>query len=276
MAVDCWLLAVIQSHTSYVTRLYYSQLSEIILPLSDTRFSVLDGVLRAVVEAGVAVGAVAVPFRATLLQGDVLQWAYFHALAAGDAVVGAAERLVGDPLVEAFPDDVGLEAREDAPPHLRHGLPLDDVADDFRQMCLGFLDFALRHLWLVGAHAGHVDVGVGHLEAVIGVQRPSDFRKLLAENLFRHPAVVAAGDRHPYVGGRLRKLQFLHKLHHEMWRLPRINREDETHPLAFRKSVFETVFALGFRDENERLVNRLCDAFCNELAVCRNRKSRKS
>ena len=134
-------------------------------------------------------------------------------------------------------------------------------------MRLGFLDFALCHLRIVGAHAHHVDVGVGHLEAVIGVQRPSDFRKLLAENLFRHPTVVAAGDRHPYVGGRLCKLQFPHKLHHEMWRLPGINREYETHPLAFRKSVFETVFALGFGDENERLVNRLRDAFCYKTAV---------
>ena len=70
------------------------------------------------VETGVAVGAVAVPFRATLLQGDVLQRADFHALAAGDAGICAEERLVGDPLVEALPDDVGLEPREDAAPHL--------------------------------------------------------------------------------------------------------------------------------------------------------------
>ena len=43
------------------------QLPEIILPLPNTRLAVLDGVLRAVVEAGVAVGAMAVPFRATVL-----------------------------------------------------------------------------------------------------------------------------------------------------------------------------------------------------------------
>ena len=58
------------------------QLPEIILPLPDTRLAVLDGVLRAVVEAGVAVGAIAVPFRATVFQGDVLQRTDIHALAA--------------------------------------------------------------------------------------------------------------------------------------------------------------------------------------------------
>ena len=245
---------------------------EIILPLPDTRLAVLDGVLRAVVEAGIAVSAVTVPFRATVLQGDVLQRADTHTLAARDAGVGAAERLVGDPLVEAFPDDVGLEARKDAPPHLRHGLPFGDVGDNFRQMRLGHLDLTLCHLRLVDAEARHVDVGVGHLEAVVGVQRQSDFRQLLTENLFRHPAVVAAGDRHPHVGWRLRKLQLLRKLQYEVRRLPRVNREDESHPLAFRKGVFETVFALGFGNENELVIKRLRDVFGNKTAVAATRE----
>ena len=120
------------------------------------------------VEAGVAIGAVTVPFRATVLQGDVLQRADTHALAARDAGIGTAERFVGDPLVEAFPDDVGLEAREDAPPHLRHGLPFGDVGYDLRQMRLGLLDLTLCHLGLVDAEARHVDVSVGHLEAEVG------------------------------------------------------------------------------------------------------------
>ena len=70
------------------------------------------------VVAGVAGSAVTVPFRATVLQGDILQRADFHTFAAGDAGVGGEEWLVGDPLVEALPDDVGLEPREDAAPHL--------------------------------------------------------------------------------------------------------------------------------------------------------------
>ena len=58
------------------------KLPEIILPLPDTRLAVLDGVLRTVVEAGVAVGAVAVPLRAAVFQGDVLQRTHTHAFAA--------------------------------------------------------------------------------------------------------------------------------------------------------------------------------------------------
>jgi len=60
----------------------------------------VDGVFGAVVEAGVAVSAIAVPLRTTVFQADVLQRAHVHALAAGDACIGAAEGFVGDPLVE--------------------------------------------------------------------------------------------------------------------------------------------------------------------------------
>ncbi len=210
------------------------------MPLPDTRLAVLDGVFRTVVETGVAVGAMAVPFRTAVLQGDVLQRADTHAFTARNAVVGAAERLVGNPLVEAFPDDVGLETREDATSHLCHGFPLGDGCDDLRQVCFGLLDFTFCYFWLVGAHARHVDVGVWHLEAEVSVQCQPDFRQLLSENLFRHSAVVAAGDRYPHVGGRLREFQFLYKFQYEMRRLPRINREDETHPFAFGKGVFES------------------------------------
>ena len=48
------------------------KLPEIVLPFPDARLAELDGVFRAVVETGVAVGAVAVPFRATVFQGDIL------------------------------------------------------------------------------------------------------------------------------------------------------------------------------------------------------------
>ena len=79
---------------------------------------VLDGVFRAVVVAGIAGGAVAVPFRTTVLQCDILQRADFHALAAGNAGISGEEWLVGDPLVKALSNDVGLEPREDAALHL--------------------------------------------------------------------------------------------------------------------------------------------------------------
>jgi len=243
------------------------QHSEIILPLPDACLAVLDGVLRTVVEAGIAVGAVAVPLRAAVLQGDVLQRAHAHALAARDAGVGAAERLVGDPLVEAFPDDVGFEAREDATPHLRHGFSFGDVGDDLRQMRLGLLDFALRHLGLVGAHARHVDVGVGHLETEDSVQWQPGSLKLLAEDLFRHAAVVAAGDRHPHVGRLGGESEFTYKPRNEMRRPPRVYGEDKAYTLAFRKGVFETFLALGFWNENQLIAKYLRNAFGNKAAV---------
>ena len=75
-------------------------------------FAELHGVFGTVVVAGVAVGAVAVPVRTAVFHSDVVQRTHAGAFAARDAVVGAEERLVGHPAVEAFADDVGLEPRE--------------------------------------------------------------------------------------------------------------------------------------------------------------------
>jgi hypothetical protein len=67
---------------------------KMILPFPFRGLPVLDGVFRAMVVAGVAGGAVAVPFRATIFQCNVLQRADFHTLAAGNAGFGGEERLV--------------------------------------------------------------------------------------------------------------------------------------------------------------------------------------
>lgn len=66
----------------------------------------MDGVSGAVVVAGIAVGAVSVPVRATVFQGDVMQRAYFRAEAAGGAVIGGMKRAVAHPFVERFANGV--------------------------------------------------------------------------------------------------------------------------------------------------------------------------
>ena len=169
--------------------------------------------------------------------------------------------------MERFTDDIGLEVRENASPHFRHGLASFNILDYLRQMRLGPCNLALRLLGLVGAHACHVDVGVGHYEAVVGMHWQSNLGKLLSENLFRNSAVVATGDGHPYIAGRFREFQLLHEFHHELWRTPGVDGEDEAHSFVFRKGIVKMPFPLGFRNENELLVKGLCDAFCNKAAV---------
>lgn len=214
----------------YVPTMFYSSFSirKTVLSFPLRGLPVLDGVLRAVVVAGVAGGAVVVPFRAAVLQRDVLQRADFHALAAGDAGICAEERLVGDPLVEALPDDVGLEPREDATPHLRGTLSFGNALDNSGKVRLCVLDFAGRFLGLVDAHARHVNVGVRHLEAEVGLQWQTDFLQLLPEHAVGISAVVAAGHRHPHVRGLPVEVQLFHEIQHQLRRTPGVDGEDET------------------------------------------------
>ena len=61
--------------------------SIVILPLAYRGLAVLDGIDRTMVVTAHAHCAVAVPFRATVFQSDVLQRTDFHAFAAVDALV---------------------------------------------------------------------------------------------------------------------------------------------------------------------------------------------
>ena len=74
---------------------------EVILTFASRLFTILDGVFRTMMVAGVAGVAVAVPMRMTVFHGDVLQRANLGAQTARDAVVVGKKRLVGSPFVEA-------------------------------------------------------------------------------------------------------------------------------------------------------------------------------
>ena len=67
--------------------------------------------LRAVVVAGVAGVAVAVPMRVAVFHRDVLHRAHLGAQSARDAAVVGEKRLVGCPFPEALAYDVALETR---------------------------------------------------------------------------------------------------------------------------------------------------------------------
>lgn len=90
---------------------FFSQLNKMILSFPFCLFSVLDGVFRAIMIAGVAGVTMAVPMWAAIFNCDVLQRAHLSAHAARDAGVGGKKRLVGCPFVESAADDIALESR---------------------------------------------------------------------------------------------------------------------------------------------------------------------
>lgn len=94
--------------TSYLITSYL--LPKNILPLPHRSLAVLDGVNWAMVIAAHAHRAVAVPFRVTIFEGDVLQRTRFHALAAMDAsLADAILAIVGGRAVETGIHQISLD-----------------------------------------------------------------------------------------------------------------------------------------------------------------------
>ena len=86
-----------------------------VLPLPHRGLAVLDGVHWAMVIAAHAHRAVAVPFRVTVFEGDILQRTRFHALAAMDAsLADAIFAVVGGRAVETGIHQISLEPSQTA------------------------------------------------------------------------------------------------------------------------------------------------------------------
>ena len=138
--------------------------------------------------------AVAVPFRATVFEGDVLQRARFHALAAMDACLGRQIfRVVSGEFVEAIVDDMALQPGKFANGHLREVFFVEKTRDIASQC--GISGFNLLAGVLVGVEleAWHADVGLRHLQVKAGAENPSLLFYGLTENLFGQATLVAAG-----------------------------------------------------------------------------------
>ena len=74
-----------------------------VLPLPARYAAELDGILRAVVVARLAMGAMSVPARTAILNRDILQWAHLRTPAARHTGVRRPVLLVRHPLVKANP-----------------------------------------------------------------------------------------------------------------------------------------------------------------------------
>ena len=95
----------------FVTRLLRIFSFPIIVPsLSNRLFSILDGRLRAAVQATQALRAVVGPDGVAVFKSDVVGWAVFDADAAADAFVGVVERLAAHlKLAEKRVDDARFQ-----------------------------------------------------------------------------------------------------------------------------------------------------------------------
>ena len=125
----------------------------------------------------------------------VVHGAYLGAEAAGDAVGGGAEGLVGDEVLAEEPaEDIGLEPGEAA---------TVDVHDDGTALyLLGYLsdtrtelgELALTLLWLVDIEAGETDVAVGHGDGVARIEVQACLLEGLADGTVGDADIIAAGD----------------------------------------------------------------------------------
>ena len=109
-----------------------------VLPFAAGGAAKLDGVLRAIVVAGLAMCAMSVPTGMAVHQGDVLQGADAGAKPAAHTSIGGKVLLVRDPLVEALADGVGLEPWHGAALQVHPGATLFDGLHQ-----LGKADFGL-------------------------------------------------------------------------------------------------------------------------------------
>ena len=170
------------------------------------------------------------------LYNDILHRAYLGAEAAGDAVGGGAEGLVGDEVLAEEPaEDIGLEPGETA---------AVDVHDDGTALyLLGYLldtgtelgELALTLLWLVDIEAREADVAVGHGDGVARVEVQARLLEGLADGTVGDADIVAAGDGEEGVGptpspslkeGRRNVIR------------PRLLRKLSIHPLYLRGGAF--------------------------------------
>ena len=166
--------------------------------------------------AGHTHGAVAVPLRVTLFQGDVLQRTDIYTFATVDAFLGGAVlAIVGGGFVEAGVDEVALQPCKAAHNDFREALPVDQSGYVTCQRSVGVGNLFFSHLFRVELETGHPDVGFGHLQAKACRKLPAFFLQGLAEDLLGFTALVAAGAGEINVFGSRVELQLLHKVKHQ-------------------------------------------------------------
>ena len=103
---ECFTEAKIKRNSVFRLSFY----SKVVLTLPRRGFAVLDSIDRTMVIAAHAHRAVAVPFRATFFESDIIQRACFHALAGMDASLGnAILAVVGSRAVETRIHQISLE-----------------------------------------------------------------------------------------------------------------------------------------------------------------------
>lgn len=167
--------------------------------------SEVDGVLRAVMVAGHAVGAVAVPYGTesgsegsfgvgvVARKRDVMERADFFAEAARDAGFGDMEFAVGDKeTVEERIDDIAVESRHFAPNDIDDSFTLLDFLDHPRKTLIEVGELALHAFGGVEVETREVDIRLGHDKREGSVEVPSFATEEFVEALGGASHIVTA------------------------------------------------------------------------------------
>ena len=138
--------------------------------------------MRAAVVAGIAGGAVAIPFWPSALHPDILQRAYLGAESAACASLCNIKLSVCNQKgIEERADNIALKKGVAAHSHSGAGEPLRYALRYMRQLCLSGLNFGFGTLRAIQLHWLKVYVGLRHLQAEGGIQAQVQLAQCLAE-----------------------------------------------------------------------------------------------
>ena len=234
----------------------------IVVPSFTNRFlSVLDGRLRAAVQATQALRAVVGPDGVAVIEPDVVSWAVFDADAAADAFVG---------VVEWFAAHLKLAEKRVDYARFQKLLALLQIAVDGRvrlngrhnsvERADGFALFFLLKFSGVGVEARENHVGVGHLHRIDVAALPA----LAAEQFQQHSvcqaAVVAASQNAVnQIVAVVFDFHSADEFAHNPRNSPRVDGKHKSQSFAFCQTERQTVAAYhGISHIHKAIIAKAC------------------
>ena len=232
-------------------------LIEMVLPFPARYAAELDGILRAVVVARLAMGAMSVPARTAILNRDILQWAHLRTPAARHTGVRRPVLLVRHPLVKANPHHKCLQPRRTTSVQIRHPLSRRYPSRHLPHPSLGLFQLPLHHIGLIHIHKRHIHIRVRHRHTEGGIQLHTRRLQRFAKHLVGQPGIVAIRDEHIHIRRHALQPQPADEIQHQLRRPPRIDGEHKPHTLVRPDGIVRFALTRRLRDINQLVTRRL-------------------
>lgn len=226
----------------------------------------MDGILRAVVVAGHAVGAVAVPSGMSVFHCDIVEGTGTLAEATGDAAVVDMELAVGNQeTVEQGIRDVGVKPWHLAPHHIEAFVATKDALCHFWKQLLYTVDFALFTACVVELEGFEVDVCLWHDERVCKMEGPTQVGSELGKPFSCSAHIVATGAGQIEICRRMIDCESFEIGFHHTGHSPGVDRAYNSERLV--GSELERRLRIGHVHTHQIVVGEIGQLLGNEFAV---------